>query len=452
MEQYINILLIVFFATALGVLFFSFQKNKKKLEIRLQNTQSEKSEISIKLNIINEQFEKQAKEQENLRNENTDLQKEISKHIVICDTLREKLEQQKADMELLQQKFTDTFKALANEILEEKTKKFTEQNRTSMDQLLNPLKEKIKEFEYKVEQTNEKSRLSHTSLIEQIKNLKELNIKISDDANNLTRALKGEVKIQGNWGEVILERILEESGLRKGIEFETQMSLKNETGSQSRPDVVIKLPENKHLIIDSKVSMINYERMISAKSELQQQGYLKALSVSVKKHIDDLQNKHYQTLKGLNSPDFVMLFIPIEGVFTVIMQQDSSIYQYALDKQIVIVSPSTTLATLRTIAFIWRQENQTQNAREIARQSGLLYEKFINFLNDLNDIGKNIKRTDEAYINAVKKLSSGRDNLVRKVERLKELGANTNKQIDSTYLQDEEEIQLSDNTESEENK
>lgn len=350
--------------------------------------------------------------------------------------LQEKLENQKKELETIQTRFEDSFKNLANEILEDKSKRFTEKNKENISDILKPLQERIKEFESKVENTHKSNLVSNTSLLEQIKNLKELNRQISDDASNLTKALKGDVKMQGNWGEVILERILEESGLRKGIEYQTQVSLQNDEGHRLQPDVIINLPEEKHIIVDSKVSLINYEQLVSAVEPKDKDLSLKALLVSVRAHIDGLSKKHYQNLKGLNSPDFVMIFMPIEGSFSAVFQADNSLYSYALDKQIVITSPSTMLATLRTIAFVWRQENQTRNAQEIARQSGLLYDKFVGFLADLEKIGTNIERSEKSYQDAVKKLSTGRDNLVRKVEKLKELGAKTSKTIPVSF-QDE---------------
>ena len=374
------------------------------------------------------------------REKYTNSQSEISRLDTLNLNLQEKLNDQKKELEELQVKFTDAFKNLANEILEEKTKKFTEQNRANLDEILNPLKEKIKDFEQKVVHADEKNRLSNASLIEQIKGLKDLNKKISDDANNLTKALKGDSKIQGNWGEVILERILEESGLRKGIEYEAQakgMGLKSEEGSTSKPDFVIKLPENKHVIVDSKVSLVHYERMVSSETEEQREGYLKALNTSVKTHIDGLHKKHYQDLKGLNSPDFVMMFIPIEGIFAVIMQHDNTVYQYAYNKQVVIVSPSTLLATLRTIAFIWRQENQTKNALEIARQGGALLDKFNGFIDDLEKIDVNLKRTQGAYDDAVNKLSTGSGNLISRAKRIEALGAKAKKQIPEKFINEE---------------
>jgi len=401
---------------------------------------SKKGKLDAKADILDSELQKTETELNIEREKYTSSQSEISKLDTMNINLQEKLNDQKKELGELQAKFTDAFKNLANEILEEKTKKFTEQNRANLDELLNPLKEKIKDFETKVEHTDEKNRLSNASLIEQIKGLKDLNKKISDDANNLTKALKGESQVQGNWGEVILERILEESGLRKGIEYEAQakgMGLKSEEGSTSKPDFVIKLPENKHVIVDSKVSLVHYERMISSETEEQKQGYLKALNASIKSQIDDLHKKNYQDLKGLNSPDFVMLFVPIEGVFAVIMQHDNTIYQYAYDKQIVIVSPSTLLATLRTIAFIWRQENQTKNALEIARQGGALYDKFVGFITDLDDIGKNLDKSKDIYLNAVNKLSTGKGNLISRSENIKKLGAKAKKQIPEKFIHED---------------
>jgi DNA recombination protein RmuC len=444
--------LIIAIAIILGAIIVGLLvRNKKEEKIdteplvqEIKFLSDEKSKLEAKTELLEKNLQKNLEELALEREKNINLQSHQARIETINKTLEEKLQTQKQDIEELQKKFSDAFKNLANEILEEKTKKFTEQNRSNLNELLNPLKEKIKDFESKVEQTDEKNRMSNKSLEEQIKGLKDLNKKMSDDANNLTKALKGDVKIQGNWGEVILERLLEESGLRRGIEYETQgrgMGLKNEEGSTSQPDFIIKLPENKHVIIDSKVSLVNYERLISSETEEQRQGYLKALNISIKAQIDDLHKKNYQDLKGLNSPDFVMLFIPIEGVFAVVMQNDNTIYQYAYNKQIVIVSPSTLLATLRTIAFIWRQENQTKNALEIARQGGALLDKLNGFIDDLEKIDVNLKRTQNAYDDAVKKLSSGSGNLISRAKRIEALGAKAKKQIPEKYLQEEASIE-----------
>lgn len=403
---------------------------------------SQKSKLEAKNEIIETSLSKSEQELTEERERSTGFQSELSKQETINLNLKEKLENQKTEIEELQKRFTDAFKNLANEILEEKTKKFTEQNRSNLNELLNPLKEKIKDFENKVEQTNEKNRMSHTSLIEQIKGLKELNKKISDDAENLTKALKGDVKMQGNWGEVILERILEESGLRKGIEYEIQgrgMGLKSEEGTPSKPDFIIKFPDDKHIIIDSKVSLIAYERLINSESEEQKKGYRKELERSIKSHVDDLHDKHYQTREGLNTPDYVFLFMPIEASFTIALHPDSSLFKYAFEKKVIIVGPSGLMAILKTIESIWRQDNQTKHAVEIARQSGNLYDAFVRLLEDFEKVGSNIDRASNSYQDAVKKLSAGKGNLIARVENIKKLGAKTTKEIPEKYLEKEEE-------------
>lgn len=437
--------LIIAAAIIIGSIVIGFLVRSKKekkidtepLEQEIKSLSDERSRLEATSGHLEKDLQKTLTELVEEREKNTNLQSHNARIETINNNLVEKLQNQMREMEELQKKFSDAFKNLANEILEEKTKKFTEQNRSNLDELLNPLKEKIKDFEQKVEQTDEKNRMSNTSLIEQIKSLKELNKKMSDDANNLTKALKGDVKMQGNWGEVILERILEESGLRKGIEYETQVSMIDDGGHRQQLDVKINLPEGKHVIVDSKVSLVNYERMVSSETEEQRLGYLKALNISIKSQIDDLHKKNYQDLKDLNSPDFVMLFVPIEGVFAVVMQHDNTIYQYAYNKQIVIVSPSTLLVTLRTIAFIWRQENQTKNAMEIARQGGALLDKFNSFIEDLEKIDANLKRSQTAYDDAIKKLSTGSGNLISRAKRIEELGAKAKKQIPEKYFQEE---------------
>jgi DNA recombination protein RmuC len=401
---------------------------------------SQKSKLEAKNEILETSLLKSEQEFTEERERSSGLQSEFTKQETINLNLKEKLENQKKEIEELQKSFKDAFKNLANEILEEKTKKFTEQNRSNLDEILNPLKEKIKDFESKVDQSNEKNRLSHTSLIEQIKGLKELNKKISDDAENLTKALKGDVKMQGNWGEVILERILEESGLRKGIEYETQgrgMGLKSEEGTPSKPDFIIKFPDNKHIIVDSKVSLIAYERLINSENEEQKKGYRKELERSIKSHVDDLHDKHYQTREGLNTPDYVFLFMPIEASFTIALHPDSSLFKYAFEKKVIIVGPSGLMAILRTIESIWRQDNQTKHAMEIARQSGNLYDAFVRLLEDLEKVGSNITRASNSYQDAVKKLSSGKGNLITRVENIKKLGAKTSKQIPEKFVKEE---------------
>jgi len=434
---------IAIFAGCLVIAVILFLKKNKKddsreseLQNHLNEIQIEKSKIEASNTYNVENLQKRETELIKAREEKLKLNTDLAEMRKINENLVEKLETQKAELEVLQKKFTESFENLANRIFDEKSEKFSKQNKSNLDEILQPLRDKIMDFSKKVDDSNEKNRNSHASLIAQINSLKDLNKQISDDASNLTKALKGDVKIQGNWGEIILERILEESGLTRGIEYEIQakgMGLKSEEGGATRPDVIIKLPENKHIIVDSKVSLLDYEKLIVEEDADQKLKHLKDMNNSVKKHIDGLHSKHYHELKGLNSPDFVFLFIPIEGVFTLLMQQDSKIYQYALNKQIVIISPSTLLATLRTVAFIWRQENQTKNAVEIARQSGNLYDGFVRFLEELEKVGTYIKRADTAHSEAIKKLHTGKGNLVSRVEKIKKLGAKASKKIPAEF-------------------
>ena len=401
-----------------------------KIENHLENLSNEKSGKALLEKKNEELQEKIDRKQEEISKLEINLldYKNQNKH------LAEKLDKQKSEIEEIQNKFTESFKNLANDILEEKSFKFTKLNKENLDSILHPLQEKIKDFQNIIQQTNKENLLSNNSLIEQINYLKEVNKQISEEANNLTKALKGDVKVQGNWGEVILERILEESGLRKGEGYDTQVSFTAEDGKRYQPDAIIHLPDSKDVIVDSKVSLVNYEKFVAAENVQEQEKYLKLLSTSIKSHIDGLHKKHYHEIADINTPDFVLLFMPIEGSFATVMQNDNELYKYALDRHIVIVSPSTLLATLRTIAFIWRQENQTKNALEIARQSGALYDKFVGFLKDLESIGTNVDRAKEAYDKAVNKLKTGRGNLVGRVEKLKKLGAKASKSIEDKFL------------------
>jgi DNA recombination protein RmuC len=332
-------------------------------------------------------------------------------------------------MEELQKKFTTEFENVANRILKKNSAEFTETNQKNINDILSPLKEKIQLFEKKVEETYEKGLKDQTDLKAELKKLHDLNMRISDEANNLTKALKGDVKKQGNWGEVILERILERSGLTEGREYEKQESVMSEDGKRIQPDIVIHLPENKHIIVDSKVSLVAYERLVNATDEKQKETFVKEHLLSLRTHIRGLSEKHYQNSPNFNSPDFVLLFVPIEASFSVAIQEDQELFSYAWDNKVVIVSPSTLLATLRTIASIWQQENQTRNAIEIARQGGALYDKFVNFVSDLERVGTSLDATRKNYDAAFNKLKDGRGNLIRSAEKLKELGAKASKKL-----------------------
>jgi len=280
-----------------------------------------------------------------------------------------------------------------------------------------------------VEDTYEKGLKDQTDLKAELKKLHDLNLKISDEANNLTRALKGDVKKQGNWGETILERILERSGLTEGREYRKQESVLSENGQRFQPDVVLHLPDQKHLVVDSKVSLVAYERLVNSDNEKDRMSFIREHLQSVRNHIKNLSDKHYQNSQGFNSPDFVLLFIPIESSFSIAVQEDQELFSYAWDNKVVIVSPSTLLATLRTISSIWQQENQTRNALEIARQSGALYDKFVAFIDDMESIGKSMENTRKTYDQATNKLYQGSGNLVRRAENIRKLGAKTSKEL-----------------------
>ena len=347
--------------------------------------------------------------------------------------LTEKLSEQSKLFEQLQKQAAIEFENLANRILKKNTDDFSAVNHKKIQELILPLKEKIQMFEKKVEDTYEKGLKDQTDLKAELKKLYELNIKISTEANNLTRALKGDVKKQGNWGEIVLERILERSGLTEGQEFDREKVVQGADGRILRPDVVINLPDKKHLIIDSKVSLVAYERFVNAEESADRNKFIKEHLLSLKTHVKELNLKHYSSSPQFNSPDFVLLFIPIESSFSMAIEQDQQLFNFAWENKVVIVSPSTLLATLRTIASIWQQENQTRNAIEIARQSGALYDKFVGFIGDIEKIGKGIDTLQKTYDDASKKLYTGTGNLVRRVEKIRELGASTSKEIPESF-------------------
>lgn len=424
------------------IIAYLFSKSKKtipleeanKLSEQINSLRVENGKLTERINLLEAdkqalQFEiKQEREKtEKLTSENSALKSDYA-------NLQDKLNEQKNEIEELQQKFVKEFENLANKIFEEKSIKFTEQNKEKISEILNPLKEKISEFEKKVEQTNKENIDRLSSLREQLHSLKELNNQMTQEAKNLTEALKGQTKTQGNWGEFILESILEKSGLVKGREYFVQESIKDETGKRFQPDVIVNLPENKSIIIDSKVSLIAYERYVSSEDQIEKDKALREHILSIRSHLKNLSSKNYQTLYQLNSLDFVLMFMPIEPAFALAVQQDSNLFNDAFEMNIVIVSPSTLLATLRTIASIWRQENQNRNALEIARQAGALYDKFVNFYNDLVDVGKKLNAAKDSYEEAMKKVHDGRGNLIAGVEKMKQLGAKASKSLPTSAL------------------
>lgn len=346
-----------------------------------------------------------------------------------------RMNEQKTELQQLREQFTKEFENLANRIFEEKSQRFADQNKTNLDELLKPLGEKIKDFEKKVNEVYVVEGKERASLKEQLSMLHQLNQQMSREAQNLTKALKGETKTQGNWGEIILESILEKSGLVRDREYRVQMSLTTEDGKRYQPDIVVHLPDGKHLVIDSKVSLNAYERFYAAESDEERQNAIKEHLVSVRKHIRELGEKNYQSLYELKTLDFVLLFVPLEPAFAMAVQGDLQLFNDAFDRNIVIVSPSTMLATLRTVASVWRHENQNRNALEIARQGGALYDKFTGFVDDLIALGNKMRDSQKAYEGAMNKLSTGPGNLVRRTEELKKLGAKANKNLPPALLE-----------------
>lgn len=349
--------------------------------------------------------------------------------------LQEKLSERQKEVESLQDKFTAEFKNLANEILERNSAKFSDLSKNSMSELLNPLKEKILTFEKRVEEVYDKELRDKISLREEVRKLHELNSRISQEANNLTRALKGDTKRQGDWGEVILETVLERSGLVKDREYRKQVVTTNAEGDTIKPDYLVLLPDNRHIIIDSKVSLTAYDNFVNTDDESTRPKFLKAHLDSMKTHIKVLSEKNYFSSLEFNTPDFVLMFIPIESSFSLALQADQDLFNYAWERRIVIVSPTTLLATLRTIASMWKMEKQSQHAIQIAQESGKLYDKLKSFIDDMVKVGNQLNTTRGTYEDAMKKLVTGRGNLVTQAEKIRELGAKNTKTIDDKIVQ-----------------
>ena len=444
MFDFLPFLVIFIIALFLGIYFgrmlFSAKSQSEKVSLE------ERLNANInQLQLQKEQFENEKRsfekllqlnnaEKENIRTEKDSLAIQLSKKEVDFENLWERHKEQKAEITELQEKFTKEFENLANKILEEKSAKFTEQNSENMKNILLPLQDKIHVFEQKVDQTHKESIDYHAALRQQIIGLSEMNAQMSKETLNLTKALKGESKMQGNWGELVLERVLEKSGLEKGREYEVQQSFTNTDGARVLPDVVINLPDGKKMIVDSKVSLVAYERWINEESDILKTDYLKEHVLSIKRHVEQLGSKNYHDLYQIESPDFVLLFIPIEPAFAIALNEDSTLYNRAFDRNIVIVTPTTLLATLRTIDSMWSNQKQQENAFEIARQAGALYDKFEGFVTDLVKIGNKIKDTKTEYENAMNKLVDGKGNLISSVERLKKMGAKAKKSLPENII------------------
>lgn len=386
-------------------------------------------------------------ENEKLKDENSRLkQKELefvqSKALLEASlsTKEELLSLQQGEISNVREQFNKDFQLLANRILEEKTSKFTDINRLNMESILKPLNEKLSEFKVKVEETYDKESKQRFSLEERIRELVSLNHQISEDANNLTKALKGNSKIQGNWGEMILESILEKSGLKKGEEYFTQEILTNEKGERIlndenkalQPDVVIVYPGGRKIIVDSKVSLNGYVKYVESETDQERLLAEKEHILSVKKHIDELSSKSYQDY--IDSLDFVMMFVPNEPAYILAMQLDSSIWDYAYRKRILLISPTNLIASLKVVADLWKREYQSRNAQEIARRGSILYDKFVGFVETLQDVGKNMERTQRSYDKALMQLRDGNGNLIRQAEMLKDLGVKSQKDLPDSNL------------------
>ncbi|MCI4442969.1 MAG: DNA recombination protein RmuC [Lentimicrobium sp.] len=417
----------------IGKLIFSakLQSEKAFLEEKLNNL---KEQSQIEKGALDKQLQQIIQEKESIRNEKESINIQLTKKEVDFENLWQRNKEQKEEVEKLQEKFTKEFENLANKILDEKSSKFTEQNKENMKNILSPLQDKIQLFEKKVEDTHKESIDYHAALRQQILGLREMNLQMSKETLNLTKALKGDSKMQGNWGELILERVLEKSGLEKDREYFVQQSHTNAEGSRVFPDVVINLPDGKKMIVDSKVSLTAYEKFINEEDDSLKNGFLKEHVNSIKRHVEQLGEKNYQDLYQIESPDFVLLFIPMEPAFALALNDDTTLYNKAFEKNIVIVTPSTLLATLRTIDSMWANQKQQENAFEIARQAGALYDKFEGFVADLIKVGKKIDESKVEYQGAMNKLVDGKGNLITSVEKLKKMGAKAKKALPDNIL------------------
>ena len=411
----------IFIGLFLGRNFTRLKFEKKQATLEERNTI-----LSISFHEITEDLKNSQLEKEALIATKTRLDTELKNSEL-------KLVENKQELDKIQEKFTKEFENLANKILDEKSSKFTEQNKLNITSILTPLKEKIEVFEKKVSESQKESIGMHSALKEQLNNLKDLNIQMSKEAINLTKALKGDSKTQGDWGETQLEILLEKANLAKDIHFTTQGGYRDEEGRLKKPDFIINLPDNRHLIVDSKVSLTNYEAYFNEEDEKQKEVYLKKHIESIRKHIKELSDKKYESLYEINTPDYVLMFVPIEPAYLLALSNNNQLYLEALDKNVVLVSTSTLLATLSTVSSMWRQENQKKNVLEIANQAGRLYDQFVNLTDDLIKVGNQLKTVQGSYDTSMKKLT-GKGNLIKKVEKIKELGAKTSKIMNKNLL------------------
>lgn len=384
---------------------------------------------------LKEEMSTQQNEIAGLNAERGQLRIQLARQETLNAELQTRLGEQKKDLEQIEEKMQQKFEILANKILEEKGNRFADQNKKSIKEILEPLGEKIRDFEKKVQDSQKEQVGLHASLKQQLENLKDQNLRITQEAENLTRALKGDNKAQGNWGELVLERVLEKSGLEKDLVYSVQQSFRTEDGRRIVPDVVVNLPDGKKMVIDSKVSLSAYERFVNASDEDERARAGREHMDSLNRHIQQLSDKKYEDIYQMESPDFVLMFVPIEPAFAAALQQDNHLFSKAFDRNIVIVTPTTLLATLKTIESMWSNEKQRRNAIEIATVAGNMYDKFVSFTQDLIQVGQKMDAAKKEYAGAMSKLTGGRGNLVSYTERLKKLGAKAKKSLPDSILE-----------------
>ncbi|WP_372763716.1 DNA recombination protein RmuC [Litorivivens sp.] len=428
------------FGLLLGVLIGDLRRRRQS-DSEVQAARIDASAYSVKLEAAVAQSQRLSSELTQARQE---ILEQTNENARLTTRLEEQAKVHEEKMQVLnsaRDQLTSQFKQLSDTIFDHKQKSFNESSRQTLESLLTPFRDQIKEFRTRVDDIYDRETRDRSSLKEQINQLQQVNQRMSQEALNLTRALKGDSKARGNWGEVILERVLEESGLRKGHEYETQASFTEQDGRRLQPDVVVHLPDDKDIVIDAKVSLVAYEQYVRAEEEAEKKAALQAHVRSLKQHIDGLSLKSYEHIEGINTLDFVLIFVPIESAFMAAFDSDPELFRVAYEKNIIVVSPTTLLATLRTVQSIWRHEHQNRNAETIAREAGGLHDQFVLMLSSLEDVGKFLDRSREAYEKTLDRISRGRGNLVRRVEKLEKLGAKVKRSLPRKYTSEDEELE-----------